>query len=246
MKKISILCIGLLSLITCKKTETPAPTNTGGVGTTTGNYALFSSDQRVMLTGTVAGSPSGANRAYVSNTTLIDDNAITGSLIDMGTVSLNGTTFQKNALSTSNFYSDSTYSSFSAPLNWVIGGSSAVSSFSFANTSPYPTYTGYAAIADSFVIVSGISIPLTNYSGADIVETYFATMTNPATLTSIQKLTNTPTTLNFTASDLATIGSGKTVSLVINFYKNNVQVINGKNYNFRTGYEVVKANIKFK
>lgn len=246
MKKISILCIGLLSLIACKKTETPAPTNTGGVGTTTGNYALFSSDQRVMLTGTVAGSPSGANRAYVSNTTLIDDNAITGSLIDMGTVSLNGTTFQKNALSTSNFYSDSTYSSFSAPLNWVIGGSSAVSSFSFANTSPYPTYTGYAAIADSFVIANSITIPLTNYSGVDEIEIYFYTTVGTTVTTGIQKLYNQPTSVYFSSSDLSTIGSGKMATLVINFYKKNVQVTNGKNYNFRTSYVVIKPNIKFK
>lgn len=79
-----------------------------------------------------------------------------------------------------------------------------------------------------------------------MVETYFATMRNPFTLTSIQKLTNAPTTLNFTAVDLSIVDAGKTVSLAINFYKNNVQVINGKNYNFRTAYEVIKFNIKFK
>ena len=246
MKKISILCIGLLSLIACKKTETPAPTPVTSTGTSTGNYAVFSSRKATIITNTLVSNQANFSNAYISNTTLINDDPMVGSLLDMGNVSLNGTTFQKDAYGAQYYYGDSTTNTYNTPHNWIVTGSSAVSSFSFANTSPYPTYTGYAAIADSFVIVSGISIPLTNYSGADIVETYFATMTNPVTLTSIQKLTNTPTTLNFTASDLATIGSGKTVSLVINFYKNNVQVINGKNYNFRTGYEVVKANIKFK
>ena len=246
MKKISILCIGLLGLIACKKTETPAPTGTGSTGTPTGNYAVFSSRQGVIITNTLVSNQSNFSNAYVSNIPLVNDDPVVGSLLDMGAVSLNGTTFQKNAYGVQYYYSDSTTSTYNTPHNWIISGSSAVPSFSFSNTTPYPIYTGYTAIADSFVIASGISIPLTNYSGADMVETYFATMTNPATLTSIQKLTNTPSTLNFTASDLATIGAGKTVSLVINLYKNNVQVINGKNYNFRTAYEVIKSNIKFK
>jgi hypothetical protein len=247
MKKISILCIGLLSLIACKKTETPAPTTTGGGGgTPTGNYAVFSSRKATIITNTLVSNQANFSNAYVSNTTLVNDDPMVGSLLDMGNVSLNGTTFQKDAYGAQYYYGDSTTNTYSTPHNWIVTGSNAVPSFSFANTTPYPVYTGYTAITDSFVIASGISIPLTNYSGADIVETYFATMTNPATLTSIQKLTNTPTTLNFTASDLSTIGAGKTVSLVINFYKNNVQVINGKNYNFRTAYEVVKSNIKFK
>ncbi len=246
MKKISILCIALLSLVACKKTETPAPTPVTTTGTSTGDYALFSSDQRVMLTGTVASSPSGANRAYISNTALINDNFISGSLIDMGSVSLNGTAFQKNALSTPNYYSDSTYSAFSAPFNWVIGGSSAVPSFSFANTTPYPTYTGYTAIADSFVIASGITIPLTNYSGVDEIEIFFYTIAGTTITTNVQELYNQPTSAYFSASDLSTIGSGKMATLVINFYKKNIQVINGKNYNFRTSYVVIKPNIKFK
>lgn len=248
-KTISILCIGLLSLVACKKTETPAPTNTGGGGGTTpatGNYAVFSSRKAVIITNTLVSNQPNFSNAYISNSILVNDDPIIGSLLDMGAVSLNGTTFQKNAFSVQNYYKDSTTSTYNTPQNWVISGSSSVPSFSYTNTTPYSVYTGYTAIADSFVIASGISIPLTNYSGADMVETYFATMTSPSTLTSIQKLTNTPTTLNFTASDLSTIGAGKTVSLVINFYKNNVQVINGKNYNFRTAYEVIKSNIKFK
>ena len=100
---------------------------------------------------------------------------------------------------------------------------------------------GFPQINDTALILKALQD-----GGADLVETYFSSMTTPAVNTSIQKLTNNPTSLNFTTADLSSIGSGKTVALIINFYKNNVQVINGKNYNFRTVYEVVKTNIKFK
>ncbi len=247
MKKFSLLCIGLLSLIACKKTETPAPTNAGGGGgTPTGNYAVFSSRKATIITNTLVSNQANFSNAYVSNTTLINDDPMVGSLLDMGNVSLNGTTFQKDAYGAQFYYGDSTTNTYNTPHNWIVSGSTAVPSFSYSNTTPYPIYTGYTAIADSFVIASGISIPLTNYSGADMVEVYFGTITGTSITTTIQKLTNNPTTLSFTASDLSTIGAGNTVALIINFYKNNVQVINGKNYNFRTGYEVVKTNIKFK
>ena len=247
MKQLVILALGILSFTACKK-ETPAPTTSPSSGgtTTTGNYAVFSSRKSVIITNTLVSNQPNFSNAYVSNTTLINDDPTVGSLLDMGNVSLNGTTFQKNGFSVQNYYKDSTTNTYNTPHNWVITGSGSVPSFSYSNTTAYPIYTGYTAIADSFVVSSGITIPLTNYSGADMVEVYFSSISSPAANTSIQKLTNSPTSLNFTASDLSIIGSGKTVALIINFYKNNVQVINGKNYNFRTAYMAIKTNIKFK
>ena len=246
MKQLIILALGILSFTACKKeTPAPAPVTTSGT-TTVGNYAVFLSRKSVIITNTLVSNQPNFSNAYVSNTTLINDDPIVGSLLDMGNVSLNGTTFQKNGFSVQNYYKDSTSNTYNTPHNWVITGSGSVPSFSYSNSTAYPIYTGYTAIADSFIISNGISIPLTNYSGSDIVETYFSSISSPAANTSIQKLTNNPTSLNFTASDLSIIGSGKTVALIINFYKNNVQVINGKNYNFRTAYMAIKTNIKFK
>ena len=237
----------LLSLIGCKKENDIVP-STGGVGTTTptGNYAVFSSRQAILVNGTNVSNQPNFSNAYVSNSILINDNPTVGSLLNVGSVSLNGTIFQKNGFSVSNMYRDSTTNTHNTPHNWIISGSGSVSSFSYSNTNPYPTYTGYNSIADSFVVSNNISIPLNNYNGADYIQTYFVTISGTSTNTAIQTLTNNPSSLTFTASDLATIGSGKTVALIIDFYKNNVQNINGKNYNFRTGYQVVKSNIKFK
>jgi hypothetical protein len=236
-----------LTFYSCKKKENspePAPTNTPP--TQTGNYAVFSSRKQAIITSTMVSSFGNFSTAYVSNVALINNSPMVGSLIDVGSVDLNGTIFQKNAYSAPNMYGDSTSSVFNTPHTWIISGSSAVPGFSLTNTNPYPVYTGYTAIADSFIVSGNITIPLTNYSGSDEIETYFVTSTNPVTTTSIQNITGSPASLTFTSTDLSVIGVNSNVSLVINFYKNNIQTINGKSYNFRTGYGIIKSNIKFK
>ena len=249
MKNFSIIYVGLLSLIACKKTETPAPTNPTGSSsttTTTGNYAVFSSRAGALLTSGSLLNVSNVSSAYCSNSILVNDNPYSGTIINMGDVSMNGVVFQKDNFSTHFLYTDSTFSTFTTPHQWIITGSTSVPSFSYTNATAYPTYTGYAAIADSFVIFNTINIPLNNYSGTDIVETYFTATSPTFTSTSIQTYTNNPTSISFTTADLSAIGVNNNVSLIINFYKNNVQVINGKNYNFRTGYGFTKNNMKFK
>ena len=237
-----------LTFNSCKKKDnsSPKPDNTTTPVTQTGNYAVFGSRKQAIITSTLISSLGNFSTAYASNAALINNSPTVGSLQDMGSVNLNGTLFQKNAYSVSNFFGDSTSSTYNTPLNWIILGTTAVPGFSFSNTNPYPVYTGYTTIADSFVVSGNISIPLTNYSGSDEIETYFVTSTNPVANTSIQNITGSPTSLDFTSTDLGIIGVNTNVSLVINFYKNNIQTINGKSYNFRTGYGIIKSNIKFK
>lgn len=253
MKTINIISLILIIFITsifcsCKKKNDNVPVDTSSSGPViqSGNYGVFLSRKQTAITNTLVSSIYNFSSAFVSSSTLIGNNPTVGSLLDIGNVDLNGITFQKNAYGASNMYGDSTNSIFNTPLNWIITGSGSVTSFSFSNTSPYPIYTGYNTIADSFVVANNISIPLNNYSGSDEIETYFVTSTNPVANTSIQNITGTPSSLNFTSSDLSIIGVNPNVSLIINFYKNNIQTINGKSYNFRTGYSVIKSNIKFK
>jgi len=252
MKKIksaSIVIIISLAIIisSCKKNDNTSPNSSGGSGTPqTANNAVFLSQLQTMLTGTSVVSAGNFSSAFASTSILINYNPMFGSLVSMGDVSLNGTTFQKDAYSVSNYYADSTSTVFNTPHNWFVSGSSAVNSFSYTNTNPYPVYTGHTAIADSFIIANNVAIPLINYSGSDEVETYFVTSSNPVTKTSTQNIIGSPGLLNFTATDLSIIGINANVTLVITFYKNNLQTINGKSYNFRTGYTILKSNIKFK
>lgn len=251
MKNIKII-LGLFLIVICilldsckKKDTTPEPVSNLPT-VQSGNYGVFTSRKQAIITNTLVSSFANFSTAFVSSSALIGNNPTVGSLIDLGSVNLNGIIFQKNAYGASNMYADSTSSTFNTPHNWIVSGSASVASFSFSNTNSYPIYTGYNIIADSFIVASNISIPLTNYSGSDEVETYFVTSTNPAINTNIQNITGSPTNLNFSASDLSVIGVNSNVTLVINFYKNNIQTINGKAYNFRTGYSLMKSNIKFK
>lgn len=234
-------------IISCKKKDnTVEPVNNTTPNSQNGNYGVFLSRKQAIITNTLISSFNNFSTAYISSSPLIGNNPTVGSLLDMGNVDLNGTIFKKNSYGATNMYGDSTSSTYNTPLNWIVSGSSSVTSFSYSNTNSYPVYNGYTSIADSFVISNNISIPLNNYSGSDEIETYFVTSTNPVTNTSIQNISSSPTALNFTNSDLNIIGINSNVTLVINFYKNNIQTINGKYYNFRTGYSLMKSNIKFK
>ena len=243
----SIVIILMVFISSCKKNDTTNPDTSNGGGTAQTTYnAVFLSRKQSMVTGTSVVSSGNFSTAFTSTSALVNNSPMVGTLVEMGTVSLNGTTFQKNAYSVSNYYADSTSTVFNTPHNWLVSGSSSVTSFSYSNTNPYPVYTGYTAIADSFIIANNITIPLTNYSGSDEIETYFVTSTNPVTKTSTQNIIGSPGVLNYTATDLNTIGANSNVTLVITFYKNNLQTINGKSMNFRTGYTLFKSNIKFK
>ena len=241
-----------VSFTSCKKKDNTSPdpintpTNTGGNTASNTNYGVFVTCKQSILTNTLVYNNGNYTAAYVSNSALINNNPSVGSLVPMGNVTLNGIQLQPNGWSVNNMYRDTTETVQNTPLNWIISGSSSVPSFSFSNTNPYPTYTGQAAILDSFVVANNITIPLTNYAGADEIETYFITSTNPVTNTSIQHIAGTPSSLNFTSTDLAVIGQNTNVTLVITFHKNNAQTINGKLYNFRTSSSILKSNIKFK
>ncbi len=243
-----ILSIIAIAFSSCKKKESaePVASTTGGGIVVSGNYGVFISRKQAIITNTLVSNLSNFSTAFVSNTALIDNNPIVGSLVNMGDVTLNGTTFQHNGFSVANMYKDSTSLTYNTPLNWNITGSVSVSSFSFSNTNPYPVYTGYSSVPDSFNISSNVSIPLVSYSGSDEIETYFISSGAAPITTSIQHITGSPSSLNFTVSDLSMIGVSSNVSLAITFYKNNMQTINGKQYNFRTGYLVIKSNLKFK
>jgi hypothetical protein len=241
----------ILSIIifvsSCKKNSTSPSTATNPIVNPSAiNYGVFTSQKSAIITNTLINMQPNSSNAFISNTTLINNSPVVGSLLDIGTVQLNGVVFQKNAYGLTNLYTDSTTSTYNTPHNWIISGTAAIPSFSFSNTNNYPTYTGYTAILDSITISNNISIPLTNYNGADDIETYFITMTNPVVKTSTQNIAGTTTALNFTSTDLSAIGVNGDVAIVVTFFKNNVQIINGNSYNFRTSYSIIKQHIKFK
>lgn len=251
MKKLTIILISLISIISCKKKDSsPADSssnNTSGTPVATGVQGLFTTEKfQTISNGTISPTSSNSSYAYVSNYNLIQSGYITGSLVDIGTVSLNGVSFKKNYWSSDNSYKDTTVAaSYNPPLDWIISGSSAIPSFSFSSNNPYPSYNGYNTILDSFDISSNISIPLSGVTDADEIQYYFVRTSPSYTNTNIQTISASSTSLTFNTNDLATIGNSSNVYLAVSLYKNNVQIINGKKYNFRIGQTYFKYYLKF-
>lgn len=251
MKKLIIILISLVSITACKKKDTSPDASTsnttGGGPAATGVQGLFTTEKfQTISNGTISTTSSNSSYAYVSNYNLVQSGYIAGSLFDLGNVSLNGVTFKKNYWNADNSYKDSTVaSSYNPPLNWTVSGSPAISSFSFSSNNPYPSYNGYNAIPDSFDISSNISIPLTGVIDADEIQYYFERTSPSYTNTTIQTISASSTSLTFNTNDLATIGNSSNVYLVVSLYKNDVQVINGRKYNFRIGQTYFKYYLKF-
>lgn len=241
---ILILSIGLYACKKKDKSPNPTPEPTPIVE---GTRALFNSYKTCMVTGSVITYTWDTGEAFLCNQDLMYDLIpFSNSYIDMGTVSMNGKTFKKNAYGQSNRHIDTTGNLGNpVPQIWQISGSSNLSGFTYTNNSNYPTYTGYTAIADSFVISSGINIPLNNYSGADAI---FVNLFNPSggNGSATKTIEGNASSIVYTASELSSIGTCTNAYLIISFSKNNIQSLSGKKCNFRAGLSIQKSGIKLK
>lgn len=243
---IIVLSIGIFA---CKKKDKnaepdPAPSP---APVAEGTRALFNSSKTALCTGSVVYAYINSNEAYLSNQNLsFDWIALYNSKIDIGSVSMNGVTFKKNHYGQTNQYGDSTsMPATPVPQIWQVTGSSNISAFTFTNNNGYPSYNGFTAIADSFQISAGITIPLNNYSGADAI---YISIDNPGGVTgsASKMLDGTATSAVFTASELSSVGTSTNAYVVITFGKNNLQNVGGKKCNFRTTYTFQKSNVKLK
>lgn len=246
-KKLYLLVfITMLTIVSCKKKEKSPEPSPEPNPVAAGIRASFSTIKAVSCAGAVVADLGSVSSAILSSSDLISGYPLMGSLIDMGDVSLNGILFKKNYPAL-NYYGDTTQTlNFPVPQVWTISGSSNISAFTYSNTNAIPIYTGHAAIADSFVIANGISIPLNNYSGADEVIYRFYKNSNSNYHTTTKMPGTIGASIDFTAAELSSIGACTDAVLSVSFYKNNIQDVGGKKCNFRTCYMLSKYGIKFK
>lgn len=163
-------------------------------------------------------------------------------MVDVGNVSLNGVQFGKPT--PIHFYEDDSYSNpFSPPHVWSISGSQTIPAFTFTNTNSYPVFEGYKNLPDSFHNSTGVVIPLTNFSNVDEIEVHF--YTTLGRMTESKFFPANTDTIRISVSEFPPVGTFNNVTLYLNFYKNNKQVINGNNYVFQTGYNLRKAGIRY-
>jgi hypothetical protein len=163
-------------------------------------------------------------------------------MVDAGNVSLNSVQFEKP--SPLHFYEDNSHSNpFSPPHIWSISGSQTIPAFTFTNTNSYPIFKGYKNLPDSFHNSTGVVIPLTNFSNVDEIEVHF--YTTLGRMTESKFFPANTDTIRISVSEFPPVGPFNFVTLYLNFYKNNKQVIDGNNYVFQTGYCLRKEGIKY-
>ena len=228
-KLLLIFAIFLISF-SCKKKETTSPENQN-TGTTTGSSVIpnfsgqFLCSKKINVANRIAVDNGFRNDAIILNSTF-------SQLVSIGDISLNGTVFKFNGL-----YNDTTTTNqYPVPHIWAVSGKASDPSFGYTDYTPFPVFTGYGVLSDTFDISNGLTIPLIGYSGADEIKVMLVGFDASFNIFSVpeQIYSSNATNIYFSNSELSVLSTCTYIYLSINFHKNNYQNINSKDYNFKT------------
>jgi hypothetical protein len=243
MKKLSFLCAFLMviSFLSCKKKEsTPESTasTTGSTSTVPANYygVLFATQFDMVMSGTLTPG-GGSSTAFFSASPIINSSTISEGVISAlngGTVSLNSTVLKINT-SGSIYYSDTTYTLFNSPYSWSVSGATGVPAISHSFSASRPTFTGYASLKDTIKISQTNVINLTGITGADEI---VVTLSGGGYV--MRNLPGNTTSLTLTSADLSGLTPTTGGSMFVSCFKNEYKSFGGKDYKFKTGYQLYK------
>jgi len=234
----------LFSIFSCKKKEnTPdAPAATTTTGSTTVNGASFTGLFSNQLVYSIFGTNTftltyGQNQAFMSASSFDNFNFPVGVFQNAGNLSLNGVIFKN--LAGAGYYSDTTNTTQPAPLIWQATGGT-VPAFSFTNTNSYSLYSGYTAWPDTITKSTGLTLSFNSVTDADEVMIYVdnAGSSTPAATGTLVLSSSTGYTFN--ASSVSALSTATTAFIQVDFYRNNIQTINGKTMNFRNVTSYIK------
>lgn len=243
MKKIILLLsIVGLSIASCKKKEDTAPspstTTTGSTSTPSADKfgALFSNQLvHSIFSATTFTLSYAQNMALASSSNFDNFNFPVGTFLNMGNVSSNNVTLKN----TFGYYLDSTYSAQSSPFAWQISGG-AIPAFSYTNSAGFSTYSGYTSWPDTLSKNAGLTIPLSGITNATEAQIYISSIgsTTPAFTGSL--IIGSNGYYNISSSSLSSVSTTTNASIQIDFYRNNIQTINGVKMNFRNVTSYIK------
>lgn len=243
MKKINFLLIAISALLTfsCKKKEN-TPDNTATTNpTSTLNYygLLYSKENASVISGTLfAGS--GSSTAYFPTGGFINTASISegwvGSAVNVGTISLNSVAFKSANQSGNIMYNDSTYSLFNSPLSWSVSGGNGISAFNYTYTATRPSYTGYNTLPDTIKLSQNKVMNFTGVTGAD--EIVISLLGGSGYLNKV--ISGSSTSVTFTSGELSGLTPSSTSFMTITFNKSTIVNIGGKDFKFKTGYQLFK------
>lgn len=251
---LAVITLFFVSFCKKKKDETPEPATTTSTtgGTTTGtapasngttNYdALLEVSLSSMKSGTIQGSAMTSCKALFGSATFSNEAFV--NLQSMGTVKLNNVTFANHLFTSNYYYVDTTYINFSSPYIWNISGTPNLSAGTFTNATPFPAYPNFTTLPSSCSKASGLSISLDNLSGCDFVEMQLLGPTGSQYLFP-KRVPGNSASVGLSSSELSSISTGTNGYFSVKFYKDNVQTVNNKKINVRSGiaYSVLSFTV---
>lgn len=230
-------------LVSCKKKEnTPEPTSTTTGSTPTASTASFSALFSNQLIYSIFGTSTstlnyGFNNAFVANTDFDNFNYPVGTFLNVGTVSANGIVFKNNF----GYYMDTTYNFIpSPPCTWIASGN-AIPSFTYTNNDSYSTYSAYTTWTDTISKSAGLTLPLTGITNATEARIYLSVTGATTTAGTGTVVLSSSSSFSFSPSSLSALSTATTAGIQIDFYRNNIQTINGKKMNFRNVTSYIKT-----
>ncbi len=242
-KILTLLLFVSVLLFSCKKKEsTPEtpPSTTGSTPTasTASFSALFSNQLIYSIFGTSTSTLNyGFNNAFVASTDFDNFNYPVGIFLNAGTVSANGVVFKNNF----GYYMDTTYNFIpSPPCTWIASGN-AIPSFTYTNTDAFSTYSAYTTWTDTISKSGGLTLPLTGIINATEARIYVSVTGATTTAATGTVILSSSSSYNFNASALSSLSTATTAGIQIDFYRNNIQTINGKKMNFRNVTSYIKT-----
>lgn len=218
----------------CKKNNNTAETgNYGNSSNNLGYYGILSIYQQQTVNSGSIGSPNspfGIAFFSITQTTII--NPSTFAKVD--SVKLNNVKYKFYSYD----YLDSSSHVTSAPFIWSVYSGGFIPSFTYTNSNPMPSYTGYNLLPDTIYKTQKNIIQITGITGADTTIVYIEDLAAHETSQILYKWANTVT---FSATSLSSINTGKNASLIVECKKNNIQSFGGKTFNFPLFYQVTKT-----
>jgi hypothetical protein len=234
-----VLYVLILSTISCKKkVEVPPSTTNNPTPNPNSYYALLRVSQNTYVSSSFAFNGSGATAVF-SSSAMIGAGTVGGQL-EAGQVMLNSTILKKDGMPNP-FYYDTTGTSYTPPVTWSVNGSSGVPSFSQSVTGTYPVFTGTAAVQSSITLSQGASIALNGIMGADEIDVLLFGSNLPVSKT----LPGNSTSVNFTASELSSVGTSTAGMIIITVSKNTLAPVGGKNFKFQLCQQFTRADVVY-
>ncbi len=243
MRSVFILLLLLsIALFSCKKeSKDPAASPTTSSTTSSpvaGFSALFSNQLIYSIFGTSTTTLNfGFSTAFAATTDFNNFDYPIGTFLNMGAVNSNGVIFKNNF----GYYMDTTYNFIPGPpYIWQATGG-AIPSFTYSNNNSYGTYADYTLWPDTISKSGGLSIPLTGITDATEARIYLSVTGATTSAGGGTVVLSSSSSFSFNATALNSLSTSTTAAIQIDFYRNNIQTINGKKMNFRNTTSYIKT-----